>query len=85
VPPVISLEVPVVDLGFFGELLNEVEGTGKKMLSNNITNREKDFTFHLLCQYISPQFGMLASSAIHNSWEFYCTGQACGNCPYSIT
>jgi hypothetical protein len=50
-PEVISVEMPVFDLGFSVEFLAELEGTGKRTLSKNIrTNREKDFTLHVLCQ-----------------------------------
>jgi hypothetical protein len=40
VPAVISVEMPVFDLGFFVEFLTELEGTGKNILSKNITSRE---------------------------------------------
>jgi hypothetical protein len=49
-PAVISVEMLVFDLGFFIEFLTELEGTGKKMLSKNITSREKELTLNVLCQ-----------------------------------
>jgi hypothetical protein len=56
-PAVISKKVTVFD-----EFLAELEGTGQKMLSKNITNREPDFKLHLPFRSSFPQSCALGSS-----------------------
>jgi hypothetical protein len=49
-PAVLSVEMPIFDLGFSVESLAELVRTRKGKLSKKKIHRQKAFTFHVLCQ-----------------------------------